>query len=236
MRMSSGDAQDTQRSWRKTSIEAPSCCIFSMCNRPVVFFVESDIAKPLALRTSMLHSRNVHATFHLDSNSLTPPNMPRIQTAERALALLSTSTTSSSAQYICRTCRQHALRRGLHTTTPLRAEESFLSRIKKSVFGSKESKEAEKRRADARQKQVKGLAEQNYEDRQIEVIRDGAGRKYEVAALVDESLDKDYTPATTVQGLKWIGGERWVRQRADQGEQYRGYVGDRGFAGVERRC
>lgn len=166
--------------------------------------------------------------FHPDSLPVNHgSSMPRLRTAERALTLIASSSSSSttpSQQYICRTCRQHALRRTLHTISPLRAEESFLTRIRQSVFGSKESKDAGRKREEARQQRVEELSTQPEEERSGQVIVDRQGREWEVAALVDESLNKDYVPATTWEGLKRIGGEKWVRQRADSGERYHGYA------------
>lgn len=50
------------------------------------------------------------------------------------------------------------------------------------------------------------------------------GKDYEVAAVVDESLNKEYVPATTWEGLERIGSEAWVRRGRDGGEMYYGYV------------
>lgn len=146
--------------------------------------------------------------------------MPRLRPAERALTLLTTSTGPRTPhQHICLSCR----RRTLHTTPILPAELSFLKRIQQSVFGSTESKEAERKREAARQVRVEELAQQPAEERATGgTVVDVAGREYEVAALVDESLDKTYKPAKDWKGLRRVGSEEWVQERADGGEVYVG--------------
>ena len=153
--------------------------------------------------------------------------MPRLRAAERALALLASPSTHQH-HYICRTCLQHSpsATRTLHTTPALSAELSFLQRLQNSVFGNKESREASKKREEAHQKRVEELAQQQTHGQQPgrEVVRDWQGREFEVAALVDESVDgaRGYVPASSWEGLERIGGEEWVRRRADGGEVYLG--------------
>lgn len=181
-----------------------------------------------ALRRRSCHSRSLHETIpsrlHLRCVHTPYTVMPRLRHAERALTLL-TSTPTPTQRHVCLTCRRQALQsRTLHTTPVLRAEESFLSRIRRSVFGSEESKEASRRREEARKKSVQELAETPEQERTGRVYVDPQGREWEVAPLVDESLNPDYVPATTWEGLDRIGSEEWVRRRADSGEVYYGYV------------
>ena len=147
--------------------------------------------------------------------------MPRLRAAERALTALATTPPTHHPIFICHTCRQHL--RAIHTTAPLAAEQSFLTRLRNSVFGSKESKAAEQKREEARANRAAELAKQDPEERRTgEVVRDWQGREFTVAPVVDPSVDKGYVPATNWEGLERIGGEKWVRDRADGGEKYHG--------------
>ncbi len=95
--------------------------------------------------------------------------------------------------------------------------------MRESLFGSKESKETEKRR---QEKIKQKLEEQSKKDAasKVEIKVDRHGREYEVAALVDVSINPDYIQSSNWDGLKRIGSERWVKESRDKGEPYMGFV------------
>ena len=145
--------------------------------------------------------------------------MPRLRGAERALSLLGSS---QKQQYICRACRVQVIRQ-FHSSQRVAAGDPWMQRIKNTLFGSKESKDAEEKREKARQTRVKELTEQDAGKPGVEVKSGGNGKEYEVAAFVDPAINKDYVRATTWDKLESVGSEEWVRARADQGERYIGY-------------
>lgn len=144
--------------------------------------------------------------------------MRSARTAEQALRL---AAPNPSQRYVCRACRAHAARQ-YHTSRALLAEtKPWTQRLRDSIFGSKESRQAADQRDEKHQKRVEELA--THEDAaDLEIITDRKGREYEVAAYVEPSVNKDYVPATTWDGLESMGSEEWMKKRADQGEQYVG--------------
>lgn len=136
---------------------------------------------------------------------------------------LSLATESARRPYICRACLAQATRQ-LSTSTPRNAaasSEPFYKRIQNSLFGTKESKATEKFREEQRVKRLEELKESGA-DREVEKVEMRNGRVYEVAEVVDPITHKDYIVSRNWRGLESVGGEEWVRQRADSGEKYVG--------------
>ena len=152
------------------------------------------------------------------THHLLVPSMPQLRAAEAALRLASRS---SQQPYICTACR-----RQFHTSRLLLAAENipFWKRIQTSLFGSKESNEAVKRREEKSRERINELAKRDDYTSALEVRTDKRGREYEVAALIDPTINSDYAPATKWDGLESIGSEKWVKARRDTGEKYDGYV------------
>lgn len=96
--------------------------------------------------------------------------------------------------------------------------------MQNSLFGSAESKEAGIKRDEARKKQLEDLSNLSEEERRGANVTTREGREYEIAQVVDPSLDKGYVAATDWEGLERVGGEGWLKKRADKGEKYSGYV------------
>jgi hypothetical protein len=144
--------------------------------------------------------------------------MRAARSAEQALRL---AATTHSQQYICHACRLQAARQ-FSTTSPRAADLPLWKRLQQSVFGSKESDKAAKSREEKHQRRVEELAQKPAGE--VERKTDAQGREYEVAALVDPSVNKDYVPASSWDGLERIGSVEWVKQRADQGEKYVGFA------------
>jgi len=142
--------------------------------------------------------------------------MRTTRTAEQALRLAATQ------HYVCSSCRLRAARRQLSTSAPLAAELPFYKRIQQTLFGSEETDRAAKSREEKRRKRLQEVAEKAGDDSVLEVIKDKKGNEYEVAALVETSTHKDYVQATNWDGMESVGSVQWVRERADQGEVYRG--------------
>ncbi|KAK4553556.1 hypothetical protein LTR86_009352 [Recurvomyces mirabilis] len=141
--------------------------------------------------------------------------------AEQALRLASSS---ASQQYVCRACRAQAARQ-FHTSIPRPAQVPLYQRLRDTIFGSKQSQDAEKVREE---KQILRSEEEQQsntqEDGALEIVVGKDGQQYEVAAVVDPTLAKNYIQATSWEGLERIGSEEWVKRRADQGEQYVGFI------------
>ncbi|KAK5118023.1 hypothetical protein LTR62_004067 [Meristemomyces frigidus] len=143
--------------------------------------------------------------------------------AEQALRLATSSTTQ---RYTCRACRAQAARQ-FHTSVPREAEVPFYKRLQETLFGSKQAQNAEKVREEKRgdrSVELRGKGGEEAEAGAVEVKMGKNGQRYEIAALVDPDLTKNYTPATTWDGLQRVGSEEWVKARADRGEQYVGFV------------
>merc|ERR1712230_259947 len=90
-------------------------------------------------------------------------------------------------------------------------------------FGSKESRRADADREEKNKQRIQELADRGGST-QPEKKVDKFGRELDVAAIVDPSINKQYVQSTTWDGLERIGSEQWVRERADQGEQYVGFL------------
>ncbi|KAK5128418.1 hypothetical protein LTR85_003086 [Meristemomyces frigidus] len=139
--------------------------------------------------------------------------------AEQALRL---ATSRPTKQYVCRACRAQAARQ--FTTSSSRfADEPFYRRLQKTLFGSKESKEAEQSREEKQKRRIEELAERD-DGAELETKTDKHGRQYEIAAIIDPTVNKDYVQSTTWSGLESVGSEEWVKKRADQGEPYIGFA------------
>lgn len=163
--------------------------------------------------------------------------MRRAQLAERALQL---TALSHGQQYMCRTCLAHANRQ-FHSSVQLGEDApSLFKRLGNTLFGSKESKAEEQRRAEAKTKQEQKLAEKAGKSSDLETVTlrlDKAKRlgryskpkeeTFEIANAYSPKVNKDYKPANTWDGLARIGSEEWVKKQADKGEQYVGYVQSR---------
>ncbi|TKA32036.1 hypothetical protein B0A50_01282 [Salinomyces thailandicus] len=132
---------------------------------------------------------------------------------EQALRL----STPRPAHHVCRNCRLQQF----STSRPVPASEPFYKRLMTGIFGSKESREADRARDERQQKKVKELGQR--QGGALEKKRDRRGREYEVAAIVDPTETQDYVQAVTWDGLEQVGSEQWVRERADRGEQYVGF-------------
>ncbi|KAK5732873.1 hypothetical protein LTR17_010146 [Elasticomyces elasticus] len=131
-----------------------------------------------------------------------------------------------SQQYVCRACRAQAGRQ-FHTSNRDLAEVPFFQRLKQQIFGSKESQQAEKSREEKNKQRLEELHKSSGSGSglgELEVKTGKHGQQYEVAAIVDPSDTKDYVPAQGWDGLERVGSEEWVKARADQGEQYVGFV------------
>lgn len=128
---------------------------------------------------------------------------------------LTRPTTTSRSQFVCRACiRQY------HPTPALRAELPFWKRIQNSLFGSKEKQEATEQREQAHQAHLQELAEQG--GGEVKLYFDEEGREWQIAAVVDPSINKKYVQAQRWDGLKWMGTKEWIALKEDNGETYVG--------------
>lgn len=176
----------------------------------------------LGIRGESEDSRDVHEDVKAElvsQLSHQTTTMRAARTAEQALRLAATRPTQ---QYVCLTCRAQAARQ-LHTSTPRLADVPFYKRLQESLFGSKESKEAERSREEKQKRRLEEVAERD-NSAGLEVTTDKRGRQYEVAAIVDPTINRDYVQATSWDGLESVGSVEWVKQRADRGEQYVGFA------------
>lgn len=147
--------------------------------------------------------------------------MPPLRPTERALLSLSYS---SRQQFVCGTCRAHLIRQ-LHSSPRVLAEEPFLSRIKNTLFGSKDAKEKEQKREEAQKAEVAKAAAAQRDGQTTLRVKKKNGVKYQVAPIIDpKAPPRDYVPATTWEGLEHIGGKEYVKKVQDRGEVYQGYV------------
>jgi hypothetical protein len=94
--------------------------------------------------------------------------------------------------------------------------------MRKTLFGSKEQKDADRRREEKIQKKIEELRARGEQKEEPTAVGEKAGRFYKVAAFVDPAINKDYVVATTWDGLESIGSEEWVKAKKDRGEQYVG--------------
>lgn len=145
-------------------------------------------------------------------------NTTRITTAvERAV--LGNTRTPSSQHYLCRACRTHAARQ-FSTTRPYNADKPWYQRVRETIFGSNESKSAERSRKVNRKRE---LDNEPRRKAQLATVRGGPnGEIYEIAVNVNPKRQTDYVPATTWTDLESVGSEEWAKKQADTGVQYKG--------------
>lgn len=143
--------------------------------------------------------------------------MPRLPISEQALRLaLTRPSTFAQSNYVCRTCiRQY------HPTPALRAELPFWKRLQHSIFGSPEQKVATEKREEAHQKHIQELADKG--GTEMQPYTDNEGREWQIAAVVDPSINKQYVQAQRWDGLQWIGTKEWVALNNDGKEAYVGF-------------
>lgn len=124
-------------------------------------------------------------------------------------------------QYLCKACRAQALRQ-FHTSPALAASGSgFLNRIKESLFGGEETEESKRKREEAELRQQE-QAKRDAARTNLQITTDQKGKEYEVAAIVDTSINPDYVMSSNWNGLRRIGGKQWIQAKRDQGEKYVG--------------
>lgn len=147
--------------------------------------------------------------------------MRNTRVTRQALSLATESTARNT--YICRAClmqtsQQQQIRHA--------SSEPFYKRIQNSLFGTKESKAAEAHRESARQKQLQDLKSATPEEKEAarEKVELHNGQVYEVAEIVDPATHADYVVSRDWKGMERVGGEEWVRRRADGGEKYVGFM------------
>lgn len=158
-------------------------------------------------------------TFHRDIELHLCAAMPRLHRSERALKLLADT---ARHQYVCRTCRAHQTR-SFSTTNPsyARSDRPLLQRLREGIFGSTETTPAEKKREEASRERTKELAKGFNPSKPLEKRKSSSGGEaYEVAAVIDPSINTEYVPATTWDELETIGSEQWAKEREDKGEVY----------------
>lgn len=164
--------------------------------------------------------------------------MRRIPRADTALRLAqtqaTTTTTTNPASYICLTCRTSlqtptatpARARPFHTTRLLAAEEKlpWHKRIQQTLFGRDEKVDHQQIREDKRRARAEAQAAAEEEEAaEARVVVDRrTGREYRVADVVDAGVDRGYVAASDWKELERVGGEEWVRRRADGGEAFVG--------------
>ncbi|KAM0721116.1 hypothetical protein Q7P37_003402 [Cladosporium fusiforme] len=144
--------------------------------------------------------------------------MPRLPISEQALRLaLTQPTLSAQSQFVCRACiRQY------HPTPAFRAELPFWKRMQQSIFGSPEKKAASEKRDEAHQKLLQEIADQGGAEKQQPYF-DDQGREWQIAAVVDPSINEKYVQAQRWDGLEWVGSKEWVALSKDAGEAYVGF-------------
>ncbi|KAK1818996.1 hypothetical protein LTR12_006569 [Friedmanniomyces endolithicus] len=145
-----------------------------------------------------------------------------MRTSRAAEQTLRAATLSRPPNYVCRACRAQAARQ-FHTSIRNHADIPFFQRLQQQLFGSKELQQAEKSREEKRLQQVEDLKQRGNVNR-LEVKVAKNGQRYEVAAVVIPNETTDYVQEMHGKGLERIGSEAWVKARADQGEQYAGFV------------
>jgi len=145
--------------------------------------------------------------------------MSRVRETERALTLIGSS---ARRPYICRACRSQAARQ-FHST-PRNAEVPFYQRISETLFGKKKTPEDEKKEQKELEKKRIDLAQRDADRVALETAEGKPKSKYQVAQLVDPAVNKDYVLSSNWQGLRRIGGEKWIKQNQDPGEKYVGYA------------
>ena len=149
--------------------------------------------------------------------------MSRTREAERALR---TITSTTRQPFVCKACRSQAARQ-FHSTLR-NAEVPFYQRISQTLFGKKKKPEEEKKEQEGLEKKRIELAQRDADRVALETADETAeGKpksKYQVAQLVDPAVNKDYVLSSNWQGLRRIGGEKWIKKNQDTGEKYVGYA------------
>ncbi|KAF2725064.1 hypothetical protein K431DRAFT_291241 [Polychaeton citri CBS 116435] len=112
--------------------------------------------------------------------------------------------------------------RQFHTTPIPRATEPWYRRMRDTIFGDKESEEAKRVQGIQREGAVE-MAQTRDPNAGLETKTDEHGNVYEIAVSVDKLNDRDYVPATSWHGLDRIGGDEWLRQQQDEGDEYQGF-------------
>ena len=132
---------------------------------------------------------------------------PRPQVAASALRLALSHSSARPGQFVCHACRRHATR-PLHTSQPRLAERPWHQRMTESLFGSKESRDAEKARAEKREKKAIEAAQDHKAN---EALRRKAGKV--ACYFLDAAAGATYTPK---------GNEQNQRRTQSQGRYQRG--------------
>ncbi|QIW95711.1 hypothetical protein AMS68_001229 [Peltaster fructicola] len=87
-------------------------------------------------------------------------------------------------------------------------------------MGSKEETEAlEKRNAAQATKMGKLESGEEFQEETMNI----EGVDYKVATIFSPRINREYVPASDLKELEVIGTDRWVKQIADQGEEYSSY-------------
>nr|OQO20166.1 hypothetical protein B0A51_13362 [Rachicladosporium sp. CCFEE 5018] len=141
--------------------------------------------------------------------------MPRLSVTQQALRSAVQPATSG---YVCLACRAQSQRQFSVSRRSHEEQLPFFKRLTKSIFGDEKSREASKKREDATRKRAEETVATGSVD--YEQWVDDKGREWQRAAVVDPSINKDYKQSSDWAGLEMIGGEQWVRDRRDGGEQY----------------
>lgn len=146
--------------------------------------------------------------------------MAQIRPAGQALELLAIRT---HQHHICRSCRaQHT--RQLHTSPRTLADNKpYLQRVKESVFGPGKKSEAEQKWEEEAAERTKEMARWYDSEGSMEqrASRDNT-EVYTIAPIVDPTVNKEYEPAGTWDGLERMGGKQWIKAKQDAGEVYEG--------------
>lgn len=143
--------------------------------------------------------------------------MPRLRDADQALRLASNL---SLQPYICSRCRAQAVRQ-FHSS-PASSALGFVKQIRESLFGTAESKEAKEKREETVQKKEQDQAKRDAARTALETKKDAKGKVYEVAATIDPFVNPEYVVSSNWDGLRRIGGDRWIKEQRDPGQKYVG--------------
>lgn len=92
--------------------------------------------------------------------------------------------------------------------------------MQQTLFGTPEKKAVAEKTDEAHQQRLTELAEQGGAETQP--YTDDQGREWQIAAVVDPSINKQYVQAQRWDGLEWVGSKEWVALQNDAGEVYVG--------------
>lgn len=130
---------------------------------------------------------------------------------------------STRQQYICRACRAQRIRQ-LHTSPRACADDKrpYFQRLKDTLFGNKKDAAEQKWEEEAAERR-KEMARQ-YNDRNPMEQRSSRDNTqlYNIAPVVDPTINREYIPAPTWDGLERMGGKNWAKAQHDGGEAYEG--------------